>query len=112
MTDTTPMPVVTRHRPALIGRFTVGLAGLLAAGALVLGLALLVAMVVLPAPGTGSFDATTGPGWGVVAAHLGVGVVGGAAGQWARRGPWTGRVAVAVVVVVAVLVVLALSWWR
>ncbi len=112
MTDTTPMPVIAPARPALIGRFTVGLAGLLAAGTLVLGLALLVAMLVLPAPGTGAYGGTTGPGWGPVAAHLAVGVVGEVAGAVAGRGPWAARVTVAAVVVVAVLVVLALCWWR
>ncbi len=115
MTDTTPMPGVgaqTAHRPALFGRFTVTLGNLLAAGALVLGLGLLVAMLVLPSAGVAAYDSTTGPGWGRVVAHLAVGVAGEVAGQLARRRPRPVRIAVAAVTVVAVLAVLALSWWR
>jgi hypothetical protein len=113
MTGTTPSPLPdVRRRPGLIGRFTVALGDLLAAGALVLGVGLLVAMLLLPSAGTGAFDGTSGPGWGRVAAHLAVGILGEAAGQWARRTARPVRTPVAGVTVGAVLVVLALSWWR
>lgn len=112
MTDTAPMPLAAVRRPALIGRFTVALAGLLAAGALILGIGLLIAMLVLPAPGTTAVDGTTGPGWPRTVAHLVIGILAELGGQWARRGRWPVRVAVAAVTVVAVLTVLALSWWR
>lgn len=105
------MPAV-RRQPALIGRFTVALGGLFAAGVLVLGLALLVAMLVLPSAGTGAYDATAGPGWGRVSAHLAVGVIAEGAGVFARRRSHPVRVGVAGVTVLAALAVLALSWWR
>lgn len=114
MTDTTPMPVpdLDRRRPALIGRFTATLADLLAAGALVLGIGLALSMLVLPAPGDADYDATSGPGWPRVVAHLVVGIVGEVAGQLARRRAWPVRVVQAVLTVAAVLAVLTLSWWR
>lgn len=118
MTGTAPMPLPgplpdeRTQRPALIGRFAATLADLLAAGTLILGLGLVAVMLVLPAPGTTAFDATTGPGWSRAVAHLAVGIAGEAAGQFARRRSWPTRVTLAVVTVVAVSVVLTLSWWR
>jgi len=112
VTDTTPMPLPAVRRPSPAGQSVVVAGDLLAAGMLVLGLALAVAMIVLPAPGTGPYDSTSGPGWGPVAAHLAVGVLGEAGGQLARRRAHRLRMTVAGLTIVAALVVLALSWWR
>lgn len=99
-------------RRALIGRFTVTLGGLLAAGCLVLGVLLVILMVVVPRTGGTGIDVSTGPGWTRAGWHLGVGIAGAAAQQWARRRSWPLRLLVAVVVIAAVLAVLALSWWQ
>ncbi len=114
MTDTTSLGSAgsTTRRPALIGRFTVTLADLLAAGSVVFGIGLIVVMLTGASAGTGAYDATTGPGWTRSIAHLAVGIVGEATGQFARRRPWKVRVTLAVPTIAAVLVVLALSWWR
>jgi hypothetical protein len=118
VTGPTPLPGSDLRRPArvrgpgVLVRSTVALADLLAAGVLVLGVVLLTAMVVLPSAGNGAWNETTGPGWGRVAAHLGVGLAGGTGGRLARRASPGLRIAVAVATVVAVLAVLALSWWR
>ena len=105
----TPAPV---RRPALIGRFVVGLAGLLAAGCAVLGVALLMLVFLAPRTGGSGLEAATGPGWVRAAAHLGVGVGAEIALILVRRGSWTSRVTTATLVIAAVLLVLALSWWR
>jgi hypothetical protein len=112
VTDTTPMPLPAVRRPSPAGRFVVLTGDLLAAGMLVLGLGLAVAMIVLPAPGTGPYDSTSGPGWGPVAAHLAVGVLGEVGGQLARRRARPVRITVAALTIAAALLVLALSWWR
>lgn len=114
--STTTLPAVrlpdlpARPLPhALIGRFTVSLAGLLAAGCLVLGVALLV--LALVAPSGSGLQATTGPGWPRVVWHLAVGALAELGTQLVRRRAWPLRVAVAGAVIVAVLAVLAFAWW-
>ena len=95
--STTTLPAVrlpeVPSRPvphAMIGRFTVSLAGLLAAGCLVLGVALLV--IELVAPNGSGLQATTGPGWARVVWHLAVGVLAELAMQLVRRRAWPSRV--------------------
>lgn len=118
MTGATPRPQPDLRRqpgvrgPGVLVRSIAALADLLAAGVLVLGVALLVAMLVVPSAGSGAWNETTGPGWSRVAAHLGVGLAGETAGQLTRRASPGLRIAVAIATVVAVLAVLALSWWR
>jgi hypothetical protein len=96
---------------ALIGRFAVSLAGLLAAGCFVLGWALVVLMIVAPRTGGTGLEVATGPGWTRTIWHLLVGGAGEAGLQFARKQSWPIRVIVATCVIVAVLATLALAWW-
>ncbi len=98
-------------RPALIGRFTVALAGLLAAGCLLLGLTLLVLVIVVPGTGGAGIGSSSGPGWTRAGWHVGVGLLAEVGLGLTQRRAWPLRVSVATGVIVAVLAVLALAWW-
>jgi hypothetical protein len=88
------------------------LAGLLAAGMLVVGTGLLVAQLLAPAllPAAG-WGAATGPGWTGVGAHLLVGLAGEAVVRMRRR--WAGplRLGADLAVIVGALAVIAWAWW-
>jgi hypothetical protein len=89
-----------------------GLAGLFAAGMLVVGVLLLLAAIIAP----GLLDAAglgpaLGPGGPTVIAHLVVGVGGELAIRLRRRWPPAGRVVVDCVIIAAAVIVLARTWW-
>lgn len=96
-------------RPARAVRVLDGLAGLLAAGILVVGVGLIIAALVAPpavaAAGLGVAD---GPGWSTVLAHLLVGVAGEAVVSLRRRWSTVIRVSADLAVVLAALLVI---WW-
>lgn len=126
MSDTAPLPVVQpdpgqpggsgrpgRPGPARRGlRVLDAVAGLLSAGMLVLGLALLVSQLFGAAllGGTG-LSAATGPGWWRVAAHLAVGAAGETGVLLRRRLAVGPRAAIAGGTVVAALAVVVAAWW-
>lgn len=104
----TPEPVTAAPRAAGRGLRGIELiSGLLGGGVLLAGLVLLVLQFVAPAVVT----AGTGPGWGAVVAHLGVGIVAEMlrAVRSRLRSPmrWTA----AALVIAATVGVLLLIWW-
>ncbi|MGS0684172.1 hypothetical protein ACVBEQ_03255 [Nakamurella sp. GG22] len=88
------------------------LAGLLAAGLLVIGVVLLLAELIaptaLPAAGLGP---AAGPGWSSVLAHLVVGGAGEVVVRLRDRWPVGVRAGADAAVIVAVLAVLWWHWW-
>jgi len=94
-------------------RLLIAVSGVLSAGVLLLGVALLVLKFVVPAVRTGSgLDESYGPGTGQIIAHLLVGAVGEST-RLLRRRPVSPavRTGAAAAVIVAVLAVLWWSWW-
>lgn len=102
--------VVARQSRGL--RLLDGLAGVVAAGMLLVGLLLLVAGFVAPAvlPGMGLGPAG-GPGWSRVAGHLLVGVAGELVVRGRRNWPPSVRVAADLGVVLAAVGVIWWAWW-
>lgn len=94
-------------------RFLTATAGLLSAGVLLLGIAMLVMKFVVPAMRSGTgLDESYGPGTGQIIAHLLVGAAGEST-RLLRRRPVGAAVrgAAAVAVILGVLVVLWWGWW-
>lgn len=88
------------------------LAGLFAAGMLLVGVGLLLAQLLAPALlSAAGWGVATGPGWASVGAHLLVG--GGGEVVYRTRRRWTGwpRVLADTGIVVAALAVIAWAWW-
>lgn len=94
-------------------RFLTATAGLLSAGVLLLGIAMLVMKFVVPAMRSGTgLDESYGPGTGQIIAQLLVGAAGESTRLLRRRSVGAGvRGAAAVAVILGVLVVLWWSWW-
>lgn len=85
------------------------LAGLLAAGVLVVGIILLLAAVIAPgAVAAAGLGVANGPGWARVIAHLAVGTVGELVVLLRHRWPRPVRVLADAAVVLAALLVI---WW-
>src|SRR3954466_2507525 len=81
-------------RPGHAPRWLRGLevvAGILSAGVLVLGVALLVSQVLAPRLGGTGLESATGPGWARTLGALGIGVVGETLRAMRRRWTSTGR---------------------
>lgn len=115
--DTEPLPRIPadhpRSAPARGGlRALEVVAGLLSAGLVVIGVALIVLQLVAAdiAPGTG-LAAASGPGWGRALGQLAVGLVGEVVVALRKRLGHASRTYLAVGVMVAVAAVLWLSWW-
>jgi hypothetical protein len=99
-------------RPAAVIRLLDALAGLLAAGSVLVGVLLLIAALaapaVLDAVGLGPAD---GPGWGRVIAQLAVGLAGEVVVS--LRGKWAApvRVAADLTVICSAVAVISWVWW-
>jgi hypothetical protein len=94
-------------------RFLDGLAGLVAAGMLVLGVLLAVAALTAPAVlSRVGLGPATGPGWVAVALHLLVGGTGEVVIRLRRNWGPRARLAADLSVILVAMVVIWWAWWR
>lgn len=100
-------PARAPRLPRLL-RLAEGLAGLVGAGMLLLGVLLLVAQLLAPR----LVDSADGPRWGVALVQLGVGAVAETLRAVRRRWPVGVRYLVACLTIAAVVLVLFVTWWR
>jgi hypothetical protein len=87
------------------------LAGLLAAGVVVLAILLLAAQLIAPSALTAGWGPATGPGWPRVVAHLVVGAAGELVVRFRGRLPGPARATADAAVVVAAVVLVGCGWW-